>query len=62
MVVAATQNSNGFSAFKDETVDKWVERERKDWKLAAKLPLPSFAGKDEALFLFVRKDLEGFEG
>lgn len=60
VVVAGTQNKNGFTGFKGETVSEWVARERTDWKEVARVPLPSFAGKDEALFVFVRKDLEGF--
>lgn len=60
VVVAGTQSGNGFTGFKGETVSEWVARERLDWKEVARIPLPSFAGKDEALFVFVRKDLEGF--
>ncbi|KAF2762351.1 hypothetical protein EJ05DRAFT_473259 [Pseudovirgaria hyperparasitica] len=53
--VAATQNGNGHSAFKGETVADWVKRERPDWEEAARVPLPSFAGKDEALFVFRKR-------
>ncbi|KAF2722943.1 hypothetical protein K431DRAFT_283449 [Polychaeton citri CBS 116435] len=52
---ASTQNANGFTAFSDETIDKWMEREMPEWEKQLQIPLPSFAGKDEALFVFERK-------
>ena len=54
IVVAGTQNGNGFTAFKDEILDHWMERERREFKKILQVPLPSFAGKDEALFVFKR--------
>lgn len=56
--VAGTQNKNGYTAFKKETVAEWVARERPDWDQVAQIPLPSFAGKDEALFVFKKKNGE----
>lgn len=53
--VAGTQNGNGYTGFKDETFDKWMERERPEFDKIAQVPLPSFAGKDDALFLFQRR-------
>ncbi|OJD32165.1 transcription factor nrm1 whi5 [Diplodia corticola] len=55
VVVAGTQNRNGFTGFKDETIAEWMARERKEFERVAQVPLPSFAGKDEALFVFVRR-------
>ncbi|GME23801.1 Transcription factor nrm1 whi5 [Neofusicoccum parvum] len=55
VVVAGTQNHNGFTGFKDETIADWMARERKEFERVAQVPLPSFAGKDEALFVFVRR-------
>ncbi|KAL0264926.1 hypothetical protein SLS55_000880 [Diplodia seriata] len=55
VVVAGTQNGNGFTGFKDETIAEWMARERKEFERVAQVPLPSFAGKDEALFVFVRR-------
>jgi len=52
IVVAGTQNANGFTAFATETIDKWMAREMKDFEKILQIPLPSFAGKDEALFVF----------
>jgi hypothetical protein len=56
IVVAGTQNGNGFTGFSDVVVDEWVEREMGGkWELTLRMPLPSFAGKDEALFVFQRR-------
>lgn len=55
IVVAGTQNGNGFTAFQDQGVDEWVGRNLKLFELTLRMPLPSFAGKDEALFVFQRK-------
>jgi hypothetical protein len=55
IVVAGTQNRNGFTGFQDQGVDEWVERDLGAFGLAMRIPLPSFAGKDEALFVFKRK-------
>lgn len=55
LVVAGTQCGNGYTAFKDETVDEWMKRERREWTLEVRMPLPSFPGKDEALYVFRKK-------
>lgn len=53
--VVGTQNGNGYTVFRDETFDQWMQRERKDFEKIVQVPLPSFAGKDDALFVFKRK-------
>jgi hypothetical protein len=55
IVVAGTQNANGFTAFQDILVDDWVAKNLTAFELTLRMPLPSFAGKDEALFVFQRK-------
>jgi len=55
VVVAATQNEDGFTAFKEETMDVWMKREHPEFEHTAQVPLPSFAGKDEALYVFERR-------
>ncbi|KIW00133.1 uncharacterized protein PV09_08311 [Verruconis gallopava] len=55
VVVAGTQNLNGFTGPPGETVTSWMARERPEFERVAQIPLPSFAGKDEALFIFVRR-------
>ncbi|EXJ55085.1 hypothetical protein A1O7_08010 [Cladophialophora yegresii CBS 114405] len=56
--VAGTQNGNGYTGFKDMMVDEYMSRERQGWRKVAQVPLPSFAGKDDALFVF-RKEKVG---
>ena len=58
IVVAGTQNGNGFTGFRDETIMAWMEREMGEFRMVVQMPLPSFAGKDEALFVFVRAKAE----
>jgi hypothetical protein len=55
IVVAGTQNGNGFTGFQDVRVDEWVGGNLKEFELTLRMPLPSFAGKDEALFVFRRR-------
>ncbi|KIW81714.1 hypothetical protein Z517_04740 [Fonsecaea pedrosoi CBS 271.37] len=53
--VAGTQNGNGYTGFKDVMVDEYMARERPGWEKVAQVALPSFAGKDDALFAFRRR-------
>ncbi|KEF51684.1 uncharacterized protein A1O9_12319 [Exophiala aquamarina CBS 119918] len=53
--VAGTQNGNGYTGFKDMMIDEFMRKEKASWKKCAQVPLPSFAGKDDALFVFRRK-------
>ena len=53
--IAGTQNGNGYTGFKDEMVDVWFERKMPEWERIIQVPLPSFPGKDDALFVFRRK-------
>lgn len=54
--VVGTQNGNGYTGFKGEGVDAWFERERgTGWELVVRVPVMSFPGKDDALFVFRRK-------
>lgn len=55
IVVAGTQNGNGFTGFQEQVVDEWVEKKLPAFALTLRMPLPSFAGKDEALFVFQRR-------
>lgn len=52
IVVVGTQNANRFTGFKDVTVEEYFERDMKLWSLVVRIPLPSFAGKDEALYVY----------
>lgn len=52
IIVAGTQNANGYTGFADETIAAWMSREMPRFEKVVQIPLPSFAGKDEALFVF----------
>ncbi|KAK3694259.1 hypothetical protein B0T22DRAFT_533344 [Podospora appendiculata] len=57
VAVAGTQNHSGYTGFRDMTMDEYMRREHGDeWTEIVQIPLPSFAGKDEALFVFQRRD------
>ena len=51
--VVGTQCRNGYTAFRDKLVDEWMGEEG-GWEKLVQVPVPSFAGKDEALFVFRR--------
>ena len=55
IVVAGTQNANGFTGFADCLVDDWVAKHMPEFSLEMRFPLPSFAGKDDALFVFFKQ-------
>ena len=57
--VAGTQNRNGYTAFKDKLIDEFVEAEKPGFQKILQVPLPSFAGKDEALFVFEKNSATG---
>ena len=55
IVVAGTQNGNGFTGFQEEMIEAWVERELREFELVLRMPLPSFAGKDEGFYVWKRR-------
>ncbi|KAK5121622.1 hypothetical protein LTR85_004794 [Meristemomyces frigidus] len=62
IISAGSQNTSGFTAFAKETIADWMAREMTDWERVLQIPLPSFAGKDEALFVFEKKAGETANG
>jgi hypothetical protein len=54
-VVVGTQNENRYTGFSDCTTEKWFEIEMAGWELYCRIPMPSFAGKDEAMYVWKRK-------
>lgn len=54
IAVVGTQNGNGYTGFRSMTMDQYMEREKPEWTRIAQISLPSFPGKDEALFVFQR--------
>lgn len=60
VVVAGTQNKNGYTSFGrgKGTMDSFMlesQEQRGKWEKVVQVPLPSFAGRDEGLFVYVRK-------
>lgn len=53
--VAGTQNRNGYTAFRDRTIDEYIMAEKPNFQKTVQISLPSFAGKDEALFIFEKE-------
>lgn len=56
IAVVGTQNRNGYTGFKDMNMAEYMGREQPHWTKVVQIPLPSFCGKDEALFVFQRGD------
>ncbi|KAK8140894.1 hypothetical protein G3M48_001476 [Beauveria asiatica] len=67
IAVVGTQNRNGYTGFMNMTMAEYMKKEQPHWTRVVQIPLPSFGGKDEALFVFQRgeravqleKDLDG---
>ena len=55
IVVVGTQNANRFTTFANVLVEEYFAAEMKDWHLTVRIALPSFAGKDEAMYVFQRR-------
>lgn len=53
--VAGTQNRSGYTAFKDRMVDEYMKVDKANYEKSVQIPLPSFPGKDEALYVFERQ-------
>jgi len=54
IVICGTQNSNRYTGFHDCTAEEWFKSEMKGWELTFRIALPSFAGKDDAMFVWKR--------
>jgi hypothetical protein len=55
IVVVGTQNANRYTGFSDSTTEEWFEKEMEGWDLTCRVAVPSFAGKDEALFVWRKR-------
>jgi len=62
IISAGSQDTSGFTAFEKETIADWMARETPGWEQVLQIPLPSFAGKDEALFVFEKKSGDATDG
>jgi hypothetical protein len=53
--VVGTQNRNGYTGFKDITIQEYMKEKMSGFEKTIQIALPSFAGKDDALFVFERQ-------
>ncbi|KAH9225036.1 hypothetical protein DL95DRAFT_431082 [Leptodontidium sp. 2 PMI_412] len=54
IVIIGTQNANRYTDFVDCTTEEYFEKEMPNWVLVCVIPVPSFAGKDEGMFVWRR--------
>jgi hypothetical protein len=52
IIVVGTQNRNRYTGFTDCTMEEYFEKEMTDWEKVCRIEMPSFAGKDEAMFIW----------
>ncbi|BFZ56908.1 hypothetical protein PYCC9005_003958 [Savitreella phatthalungensis] len=52
--IVGTQNANRYTTFGECTTEEWFANNRPNWRLSVRKPLPSFAGKDDALYVYQR--------
>ncbi|KAM0124821.1 hypothetical protein ACHAP3_001847 [Botrytis cinerea] len=57
IVAVGTQNANRYTGFSDCSMEEWFQKEMSDWELTCRISMPSFAGKDEGMFVWKRKSL-----
>ena len=53
--VVGTQNRNGYTGFKDTTIEEYMVEKMPNFEKMVQVALPSFAGKDDALFVFEKR-------
>ncbi|CAD6445398.1 97a6e09d-d3de-45a2-ba66-e872ca91eb77 [Sclerotinia trifoliorum] len=56
IVVVGTQNANRYTGLSDCSMEEWFEKEMNGWELICRISMPSFAGKDEGMFVWKRKN------
>jgi hypothetical protein len=54
IVVVGTQNANRYTGFSDCTAEEYFEKEMDGWEMVYRIAMPSFAGKDEGMFVWKR--------
>ncbi|CZR51390.1 uncharacterized protein PAC_01265 [Phialocephala subalpina] len=57
VVVVGTQNANRYTGFADCTVEEYFEKEMAGWEMACRIAMPSFAGKDEGMYVWKKKKM-----
>jgi len=56
IAIVGTQNANRYTTFSDCTTEEYFKKEMPGWTLASRIPLPSFPGKDEAMFVWQKNE------
>ncbi|KAF7855341.1 hypothetical protein EAF04_010085 [Stromatinia cepivora] len=59
IVVVGTQNANRYTGLSDCSMEEWFEKEMNGWELICRIAMPSFAGKDEGMFVWKRRNSGG---
>lgn len=54
IVVVGTQNANRYTGFADCTTEEYFVKEKSGWEMSCRIAMPSFAGKDEGLYVWKR--------
>ena len=54
IILVGTQNANRYTTFKDMTTEEFFKK-RAEWFLFVRIMLPSFPGKDDAMYVYVRQ-------
>lgn len=52
ILVVGTQNENRYTGFNNCTTEEYFQKEMPSWALTTRIALPSFAGKDDAMFVW----------
>jgi len=55
VVVVGTQNGNRYTGFADCTIEEYFGMEMPGWEMSCRIAMPSFAGKDEGMYIWKRK-------
>jgi hypothetical protein len=55
IVVVGSQNANRYTGFSDCTAEEWFQKEMPRWEMICRIAMPSFAGKDEGLFVWKKR-------
>lgn len=55
VVSVGTQNANRFTDFEVENVESWMESNLAGWELVARVAVPSFPAKDDAMKVWRRR-------
>ncbi|KAE8448724.1 hypothetical protein EG329_008939 [Mollisiaceae sp. DMI_Dod_QoI] len=55
VILVGTQNTNRYTGFSDYAIEEYFEKEMPRWEMTCRIAMPSFAGKDDGMYIWVRK-------